>query len=61
MQFSDAILRGEYKMRQKSEFVNSLISQMTIKEKIGQITMLVSGMNTYDRHDGKFTFRPQLK
>ena len=48
-------------MRQKSEFVNSLISQMTIKEKIGQITMLVSGMNTYDRHDGKFTFRPQLK
>lgn len=48
-------------MNKELEFVNSLISQMTVKEKIGQITMVVSGMNIYDRNDGKFTFRQHLK
>lgn len=48
-------------MDKSLEFVNSLISQMTIREKIGQITMMVSGMNTYDKTDGKFTFRPHFK
>ena len=48
-------------MNKNLEFVNSLISQMTVKEKIGQLTMAVSGMNTYDRDNDKFTFRPLLK
>lgn len=48
-------------MNKESEFVNSLISQMTVKEKIGQITMLVSGKDIYDRNDGVFTFRPNFK
>lgn len=42
-------------------FVNSLISQMIVKEKIGQLSMVVSGMNIYDRDNGKFTFRPAFK
>ena len=48
-------------MEKNTEFVNSLISQMTVREKLGQLTMVVSGMNTYDRIDGGFTFRPELK
>ena len=48
-------------MNKEREFVNSLISQMTVKEKIGQITMVVSGMTTYDRDNGKFTFRSHFK
>ena len=48
-------------MDKNTEFVNSLISQMTVKEKIGQLSMIVSGMNTYDKDNGKFTFRPMLK
>ena len=48
-------------MNKEMEFVNSIISQMTVKEKIGQVTMMITGMNTYDRNDGKFNFRPQLK
>ena len=48
-------------MNKELEFVNSLISQMTVKEKIGQITMVVSGMTTYDRDNGKFTFRSHFK
>lgn len=33
-------------MDKNMEYVNSLISQMTVREKIGQISMIVSGMNT---------------
>ena len=39
--------RRSYYMKKELDFVNSIISQMTIKEKIGQITMLISGMNIY--------------
>lgn len=48
-------------MNKELEFVNSLISQMTVKKKIGQITMVVSGKDIYDRDNGKFTFRPHFK
>ena len=48
-------------MNKELEFVNSLISQMTVKEKIGQLTMVVSGKDSYDKEDGRFSFRPQLK
>ena len=48
-------------MNKETEFVNSLISQMTIKEKIGQITMYIAGLDSYDRDNGKFTFRPHVK
>ena len=48
-------------MNNELEFVNSLISQMTVKEKIGQITMAISGMNIYDKDNGKFTFRKNFK
>ena len=48
-------------MNNELEFVNSLIAQMTVKEKIGQITMAISGMNIYDKDNGKFTFRKNFK
>ena len=48
-------------MNKELEFVNSLISQMTVKEKIGQITMAVSGKDIYDRDNGIFTFRQHFK
>lgn len=48
-------------MDKSTEFINSLISQMTVREKLGQLSMVVSGMNTYDRDNRKFTFRPELK
>lgn len=48
-------------MDKNTEFISSLISQMTVREKIGQLSMVVSGMNTYDKDNGKFTFRPELK
>ena len=43
-------------MDKNAEFVSSLISQMTVREKIGQLSMVVSGMNTYDKVDGKIVF-----
>lgn len=48
-------------MNKDLEFVNNLIAQMTVKEKIGQITMVISGKDSFDKCDGKFTFRPELK
>lgn len=48
-------------MDRENAFVNSLLSQMTIREKIGQLTMVVSGLACYDRQGGTFSFRPALK
>ena len=48
-------------MDRENAFVNSLLSQMTIRDKIGQLTMMVSGLACYDRQGGTFSFRPALK
>lgn len=48
-------------MNKKSEFVDSLISQMTVREKIGQISMVITGMNIYDKNGNEFTFRSPFK